>query len=56
MEIGDVNKLAESLITLLQNPDLVRAFGESSKQIAADGYLWGNIADKMLDCIVGDLH
>lgn len=51
VEIGDVDALAGSIVSLLKDPAVCSAFGERSREIAQSGYLWGNIADKILDNI-----
>ena len=55
VEIGDVGGLAGALVQLLQDAELAGNFGEKSRAIAQNGYLWGNIADKMLSDILQTL-
>jgi glycosyltransferase involved in cell wall biosynthesis len=52
---GDVDTLAERLIALLGNPDLLRDFGNHSRQLVKERYNWESVAEKIRHRIMTDM-
>ena len=53
---GDVDGLAERIIAVIGNPDLLRTFGGRSRQLAADRYNWECVGEIIRKQILADLN
>jgi glycosyltransferase involved in cell wall biosynthesis len=45
---GNVDKLSDVLIELLDNPELCRRMGKAGRQLIKDKYTWDKVADNMI--------
>jgi glycosyltransferase involved in cell wall biosynthesis len=55
VEPGDVHRLADALLKLLENPQLCRSFGEHSFQLTKERYSWGAVGEKFRQNILAVL-
>jgi glycosyltransferase involved in cell wall biosynthesis len=51
IEVGDIKALANSIVKLLKDKDLCKAFGTEAKKIMSHDYTWEAVASKMITII-----
>lgn len=55
LEPGDIQGIADALMSLLQNPGMAGEFGENSYRIVQQRYTWDTVGKRLQECICGAL-